>query len=172
MHGSHCRGLVNEFLQDTSRIGEPFGLEVLSGFRQTPFNALGTGSTNRATELLADLASQIDRSRITTTGASARNRSGGFIAHLGDDRCILGGTGVVCGAAFRIGGLVGNGSRGRPTSRIWSTLRRCRFNCITPGPRGADDSAACRCTGTAASDATPSARSFKSRAVSPAVFGG
>ena len=67
VHGSHCRRLVNEFLQDARRISEPFGLKVLSGFRQTLFDALGTGSANGAAELLADLASQIDRSRFATT---------------------------------------------------------------------------------------------------------
>lgn len=67
MNCSHCRGFVDEFLENASSITKAIGFEMLSGFGEAAFNTFRACITNGATQLFANLAGQIDRCGVSPT---------------------------------------------------------------------------------------------------------
>ena len=112
MHSGNRGRLIDKLFENPRGITESLGLEVFGCLGQSPFDAFGPGGTYRPTELLTYLSGEIDRNGISSTRSAARNRNGGLIADLDDERRIFRHAGVIRGAALGVGRLIGNGTGG------------------------------------------------------------
>jgi len=124
---------VDKLLEDPRSIGKALCLKMLSGFRQTTFDAFGTCRADGATQLFANLPSKVYGGWVASTRTAPSNRRRGFVSNLGNDRFIFRRTRIICGPTLCIGGFVGNGARCSPASGIGPTLRRGRFDSVSPG---------------------------------------
>lgn len=163
---------VDKLLEDPGCIGKALSLKVLSGFSQTTFDAFGACRADGATQLLANLSGKINWGWVTSTRTTPSYCRRGFVSNLSDDRFVFRSTRIICGPTLCIGGFVRNGARSSSASGIGPALRRGRFDSISPGSRGTDNTSTGCGTCAASSDSAPCAWSLERRTFRPAIFGG